>query len=42
MSDFIEIIVKGGTVMALLLACSIIGLTVVIERWLFWRRFGNR
>ena len=42
MSDFIDIIVKGGAVMAPLLACSIIGLAVVIERWLFWRRIGNR
>ena len=42
MSDFIDIIVKGGAVMVPLLACSIIGLTVVIERWLFWRRIGNR
>lgn len=42
MFDFIDIIVKGGAVMAPLLACSIIALTVVIERWLFWRRIGRR
>jgi biopolymer transport protein ExbB len=42
MSDFIDVIVKGGAVMAPLLACSVIGLAVVIERWLFWRRIGNR
>jgi biopolymer transport protein ExbB len=42
MFAFIDIIVKGGAVMAPLLACSIIGLAVVIERWLFWRRIGNR
>ena len=42
MFDFIDIIVKGGAVMAPLLACSIIALTVVIERWLFWRRIGSR
>ncbi|HET9916670.1 MAG TPA: MotA/TolQ/ExbB proton channel family protein, partial [Candidatus Binatia bacterium] len=42
MFAFIDIIVKGGAVMAPLLACSIIGLAVVIERWLFWRRIGDR
>ena len=42
MFDFIDIIVKGGLVMAPLLVCSIIALTVVIERLLFWRRIGNR
>ena len=42
MFDFIDIIVKGGPVMVPLLACSIIALTVVIERFLFWRRIGNR
>ncbi len=42
MFDFIDIIIKGGAVMAPLLACSIIALTVVIERWLFWRRNGRR
>ena len=42
MFDFIDIIVKGGAVMAPLLVCSIIALTVVIERWLFWRRIGRR
>lgn len=42
MFDFIDIIIKGGLVMAPLLLCSVIALTVVIERWLFWRRIGNR
>jgi biopolymer transport protein ExbB len=42
MFDFIDIIVKGGPVMAPLLLCSVIALTVVIERFLFWRRIGNR
>ena len=42
MFDFIDIIIKGGPVMAPLLLCSVIALTVVIERFLFWRRIGNR
>ena len=33
-----EIFVKGGPVMYPLLACSVISLTVVIERFLFWIR----
>jgi len=33
-----EIFVKGGPVMFPLLACSVISLTVVIERFLFWIR----
>jgi biopolymer transport protein ExbB len=42
MFDLVGIIVKGGPVMAPLLVCSIIALTVVIERYLFWRRIGVR
>ena len=42
MFDFIDIIIKGGPVMVPLIACSTIALTVVIERWLFWRRIANR
>ena len=34
----IEIFIKGGPVMYPLLACSIISLTVIIERILFWVR----
>jgi biopolymer transport protein ExbB/TolQ len=37
MFDFIDIIITGGLVMAPLLLCSVIVLTVVIERYLFWR-----
>ncbi len=33
---------KGGPVMYPLLACSIISLTVIIERLLFWAREGLR
>jgi biopolymer transport protein ExbB len=42
MFDLVGIIVKGGPVMAPLLACSIIALAVVIERFLFWRRISVR
>jgi biopolymer transport protein ExbB len=42
MFESIDVIIKGGPVMAPLLACSIIALTVVIERFLFWRRIGAR
>ena len=38
----IEFFVKGGPVMYPLLACSIIALTVVIERILFWIREDMR
>jgi biopolymer transport protein ExbB len=42
MFDVIGIMVKGGPVMVPLLACSIIALAVVIERFLFWRRISAR
>ena len=34
------ILVKGGPIMVPLLFCSVIALTVVIERSMFWRRIG--
>jgi biopolymer transport protein ExbB len=40
--DLVEIIVKGGPVMVPLLLCSLISLTVTIERFLFWRRIADR
>jgi biopolymer transport protein ExbB len=36
----IELFIKGGPVMYPLLACSIISLTVIIERAIFWLREG--
>jgi biopolymer transport protein ExbB len=42
MFELLGILVKGGPVMVPLLACSVISLAVVIERWLFWRRVGSR
>ena len=38
----IHIFIKGGPVMYPLLACSLIALTVIIERTLFWIREGMR
>lgn len=42
MLAIIEFLIKGGPVMVPLLACSIIALAVVIERFLFWRRISDR
>lgn len=42
MHEVLAILIKGGPVMAPLLFCSVLALTVVIERWLFWRRVGSR
>ena len=38
----IDFFIKGGPVMYPLLACSIIALTVIIERSLFWIREDMR
>jgi biopolymer transport protein ExbB len=38
----VEFFIKGGPVMYPLLACSVIALTVVIERLLFWIREDTR
>jgi biopolymer transport protein ExbB/TolQ len=40
--ELVDIIIKGGLVMVPLFACSIVALTVVIERFLFWRRITDR
>ena len=42
MSHVIDIIVKGGIVMIPLLLCSVISLTLTIERFLFWRRIQSQ
>lgn len=42
MFDPIGILIQGGPVMVPLLACSIVALTVTIERWLFWRGIKSR
>lgn len=36
--NFFEIFLKGGVVMWLILACSVLGLSVVIDRFLFLRK----
>ena len=39
----IEIIMKGGPVMYPLLACSVLALTVIIDRFIFWiRKLGSK
>jgi len=40
MSDIIAIIIKGGLVMIPLILCSVISLSVTIERILYWRRIS--
>ena len=42
MTQVIDIIIKGGIVMIPLLACSLISLTLTIERLLFWGRIKSR
>lgn len=42
MTQVIEIIIKGGIVMIPLLACSLISLTLTIERLLFWGKIKSR
>lgn len=41
MWTLLSILVKGGPVMIPLLACSVISLAVVLERWWFWWRAGG-
>jgi biopolymer transport protein ExbB len=40
--DLVSIIIKGGPVMVPLLICSVISLTVTIERFMFWRKVSSR
>ncbi|HEV8723230.1 MAG TPA: MotA/TolQ/ExbB proton channel family protein [Candidatus Binatia bacterium] len=42
MFDVIGIIIKGGPVMIPLIACSVVSLAVVIERFMNWRKIGSR
>ncbi|MEX0804694.1 MAG: MotA/TolQ/ExbB proton channel family protein [Candidatus Binatia bacterium] len=42
MFQLVDLIIKGGPVMVPLLACSVIGLAITIERFLFWRKIGSR
>ena len=42
MTQVIDIIIRGGIVMIPLLACSLISLTLTIERLVFWGRIKSR
>jgi biopolymer transport protein ExbB len=42
MKEVVSIVVKGGIVMIPLLACSVISLTLTIERLIFWGRLKSR
>jgi hypothetical protein len=42
MTQVIDIVVKGGIVMIPLLACSLISLTLTIERLFFWGRIKSQ
>jgi len=42
MSAFIAIIIKGGIVMIPLVACSLISLTLTIERIIFWAKLKSQ
>ncbi len=42
MSQVISIIVKGGIVMIPLIACSLISVTLTIERFLFWTHLKSK
>jgi biopolymer transport protein ExbB len=42
MSEVVSIVVKGGVVMVPLLACSLISLTLTIERFIFWGKIKSQ
>ena len=42
MSEVVSVIIKGGIVMIPLLACSLISLTLTIERFFFWTRIKSQ
>ncbi len=42
MTQIIDILVKGGVVMIPLLACSLISLTLTIERFIFWGKIKSQ
>jgi biopolymer transport protein ExbB len=42
MSEVISVIIKGGIVMIPLLACSLLSLTLTIERFFFWARIKSQ
>ena len=40
--DVIKLLIKGGVMMIPLLACSVISMTVIIERFFYWYRIRSR
>jgi biopolymer transport protein ExbB len=42
MSEVVPVIIKGGIVMIPLLACSLISLTLTIERFIFWGKIKSQ
>ncbi len=38
----LEVLIKGGWVMAPLAVCSLVAVTIIVERWFFFRRIGFR
>jgi len=42
MSEVVSIIIKGGLVMIPLLVCSLVSLTLTIERFIFWGRIKSQ
>jgi biopolymer transport protein ExbB len=41
-AEIVTVIVKGGVIMIPLLAASLVAVTVIIERWSFWRSLRRR
>jgi biopolymer transport protein ExbB/TolQ len=42
MSEVVGIIIKGGIVIIPLLACSLISLSLTIERFIFWGKIKSQ
>jgi biopolymer transport protein ExbB len=40
--DVIKLLIKGGVIMIPLLVCSVVSVTIVIERFLYWHRIRSR
>ena len=40
--DVIKVLIKGGVMMIPLLACSVVSVTIIIERFFYWYRIRSR
>ena len=40
--DVIKLLIKGGVIMVPLLVCSVVSVTIIIERFLYWHRIRSR